>query len=216
MKDKKTTVMGIVIAVLIVVVLVLGGLLFTKRESKNDNSSEFDATENVIPVSDNSTEVTDTEKNTEQNTDVKSDTKDDGYIVEIGHDGTWDSDGKKCATENIDIYNKTNKKASSWKLDITYASEPSIDQIWNAEYKIKESTITLTSMDYNKTINAGESVNLGYNISASKLEIKNYTLYIDGKEYQEKKNNADKEDTNTDSEKKDGKNEQKTDNRTPF
>ena len=86
MKDKKTTVMGIVIAVLIVVVLVLGGLLFTKRESKNDNSSEFDATENVIPVSDNSTEVTDTEKNTEQNTDVKSDTKDDGYIVEIGHD----------------------------------------------------------------------------------------------------------------------------------
>ena len=71
-------------------------------------------------------------------------------------------------------------------------------------------------MDYNKTINAGESVNLGYNISASKLEIKNYTLYIDGKEYQEKKNNADKEDTNTDSEKKDVKNEQKTDNRTPF
>lgn len=216
MKDKKTTVMGIVIAVLIVVVLVLGGLLFTKRESKNDNTSESDATENVIPASDNSTEVTDTEKNTEQNTDVKSDTKDDGYIVEIGHDGTWDSDGKKCATENIDIYNKTNKKASSWKLDITYASEPSIDQIWNAEYKIKESTITLTSMDYNKTINAGESVNLGYNISASKLEIKNYTLYIDGKEYQEKKNNADKEDTNTDSEKKDVKNEQKTDNGTPF
>ena len=105
------------------------------------------------------------------------------FYAEIGHDSTWEADGKTCATENINIYNKTAASVSGWKLDVIYKGKPLIDNIWNGEKKIKENTVTITPAEYNQDIQANGSVNVGYNISSDDLTVVDYILYIDGKEY---------------------------------
>lgn len=44
-----------------------------------------------------------------------------------------EASGKTCATENINIYNKTSSVVSGWKLDVIYKGKPAIEDIWNGE-----------------------------------------------------------------------------------
>lgn len=103
--------------------------------------------------------------------------------MEIGHESTWETDGKTCATENINIYNDTSAGASGWKLEIEYKGKPVIDQIWNGEQKTTGNTIIITPASYNEEIPANGSINVGYNISSDDLAVGKYILYVNGKEY---------------------------------
>lgn len=197
MKNKKTLIMGIIIGVLVVVIGVMGYMLIKGRTDGRDKDGQ-DSTQNI------STDVTD--KDLEQDTldkaaDMTSAAKkgDDAdgknsekkrvsFYAEIGHDSTWEASGKTCATENINIYNKTSSVVSGWKLDVIYKGKPAIEDIWNGEKKINEYTVSITPADYNQDIPAGGSVNVGYNIASDDLTVVDYILYIDGKEYRGSEN----------------------------
>lgn len=105
------------------------------------------------------------------------------YRVNIAHGSSWEADGKDCATESIDIYNDSDETVSDWSLAIIYKGTPEIDQIWSADYKVSDKTVTLTPVEYNTEIAAGSSINIGYNFSSDNLEYEDYILYIDGREY---------------------------------
>lgn len=197
MKNKKTLIMGIIIGVLVVVIGVMGYMLIKGRTDGRDKDGQ-DSTQNI------STDVTD--KNLEQDTLDKaadmtsaakkgddadgknSEKKSVSFYAEIGHDSTWEASGKTCATENINIYNKTSSVVSGWKLDVIYKGKPAIEDIWNGEKKINEYTVSITPADYNQDIPAGGSVNVGYNIASDDLTVVDYILYIDGKEYRGSEN----------------------------
>ena len=197
MKNKKTLIMGIIIGVLVVAICVMGYMLIKGRTDGRDKDGQ-DSTQNI------STDVTD--KDLEQDTsDKAADTtsvaekgddadrkngekKSVSFYAEIGHDSTWEASGKTCATENINIYNKTSSVVSGWKLDVIYKGKPAIEDIWNGEKKINEYTVSITPADYNQDIPAGGSVNVGYNIASNDLTVVDYILYIDGKEYRGSEN----------------------------
>lgn len=197
MKNKKTLIMGIIIGVLVVVIGVMGYMLIKGRTDGRDKDGQ-DSTQNI------STDVTD--KDLEQDTLDKaadmtsaakkgddadgknSEKKSVSFYAEIGHDSTWEASGKICATENINIYNKTSSVVSGWKLDVIYKGKPAIEDIWNGEKKINEYTVSITPADYNQDIPAGGSVNVGYNIASDDLTVVDYILYIDGKEYRGSEN----------------------------
>lgn len=197
MKNKKTLIMGIIIGVLVVVIGVMGYTLIKGRTDGRDKDGQ-DSTQNI------STDVTD--KDLEQDTSDKaadmtsaakkgddadgknSEKKSVSFYAEIGHDSTWEASGKTCATENINIYNKTSSVVSGWKLDVIYKGKPAIEDIWNGEKKINEYTVSITPADYNQDIPAGGSVNVGYNIASDDLTVVDYILYIDGKEYRGSEN----------------------------
>lgn len=197
MKNKKTLIMGIIIGVLVVVIGVMGYMLIKGRTDGRDKDGQ-DSTQNI------STDVTD--KDLEQDTLDKaadmtsaakkgddadgknSEKKSVSFYAEIGHDSTWEASGKTCATENINIYNKTSSVVSGWKLYVIYKGKPAIEDIWNGEKKINEYTVSITPADYNQDIPAGGSVNVGYNIASDDLTVVDYILYIDGKEYRGSEN----------------------------
>lgn len=215
MKNKKTIIMGIIIAVLVVVIAVMGGYMLAGR-SKNDNSGDSYlkdgsgqmTSENMQNDADDDKEsIGESEAVTEQGGSQLSETgekpetesgKKSDFYVEIGHESTWEAAGKTCATENINIYNKTSSNVSGWKLDVVYKGAPSIDNIWNGEKKIRDNTVSITPADYNQEIPAGGSVNVGYNIASDDLTVEDYILYIEGKEYRSSDISGDKETTESD------------------
>lgn len=215
MKNKKTIIMGIIIAVLVVVIAVMGGYMLAGR-SKNDNSGDSYlkdgsgqmTSENMQNDADDDKEsIGESETVTEQGGSQLSETgekpetesgKKSDFYVEIGHESTWEAAGKTCATENINIYNKTSSSVSGWKLDVVYKGAPSIDNIWNGEKKIRDNTVSITPADYNQEIPAGGSVNVGYNIASDDLTVEDYILYIEGREYRSSDISGDKETTESD------------------
>ena len=218
MKNKKTLIMGIIIGVLVVVIGVMGYMLIKGRTDGRDKDGQ-DSTQNISTdvtdkdleqdTSDKAADMTSAAKKDDDADGKKSEKKSVSFYAEIGHDSTWEASGKTCATENINIYNKTSSVVSGWKLDVIYKGKPAIEDIWNGEKKINEYTVSITPADYNQDIPAGGSVNVGYNIASDDLTVVDYILYIDGKEYRGSENlSADTSDATSnsvDAESKDGK-----------
>ena len=197
MKNKKTLIMGIIIGVLVVVIGVMGYMLIKGRTDGRDKDGQ-DSTQNISTdvtgkdleqdTSDKAADMTSAAKKDDDADGKNSEKKSVSFYAEIGHDSTWEASGKTCATENINIYNKTSSVVSGWKLDVIYKGKPAIEDIWNGEKKINEYTVSITPADYNQDIPAGGSVNVGYNIASDDLTVVDYILYIDGKEYRGSEN----------------------------
>ena len=197
MKNKKTLIMGIIIGVLVVVIGVMGYMLIKGRTDGRDKDGQ-DSTQNISTdvtgkdleqdTSDKAADMTSAAKKDDDADGKNSEKKSVSFYAKIGHDSTWEASGKTCATENINIYNKTSSVVSGWKLDVIYKGKPAIEDIWNGEKKINEYTVSITPADYNHDIPAGGSVNVGYNIASDDLTVVDYILYIDGKEYRGSEN----------------------------
>lgn len=197
MKNKKILIMGIIIGVLVVVIGVMGYMLIKGRTDGRDKDGQ-DSTQNISTdvtgkdleqdTSDKAADMTSAAKKGDDADGKNSEKKSVSFYAEIGHDSTWEASGKTCATENINIYNKTSSVVSGWKLDVIYKGKPAIEDIWNGEKKINEYTVSITPADYNQDIPAGGSVNVGYNIASDDLTVVDYILYIDGKEYRGSEN----------------------------
>ena len=197
MKNKKTLIMGIIIGVLVVVIGVMGYMLIKGRTDGRDKDGQ-DSTQNISTdvtgkdleqdTSDKAADMTSAAKKDDDADGKNSEKKSVSFYAEICHDSTWEASGKTCATENINIYNKTSSVVSGWKLDVIYKGKPAIEDIWNGEKKINEYTVSITPADYNQDIPAGGSVNVGYNIASDDLTVVDYILYIDGKEYRGSEN----------------------------
>ena len=118
MKNKKTIVMGIIIGILLIIIAVMGYVIASGKKGdsvKKETLQETSAGTEEVKSADNTGDTTESsEKQDDQSLDIAGD-----FYAEIGHDTTWEADGKKCATESINIYNNTSASAKDWKLEIT-------------------------------------------------------------------------------------------------
>lgn len=182
MKNKKTIVMGIIIGVLLIIIAVMGYVIASGKKGdsvKKETLQETSAGTEEVKSADNTGSTTESsEKQDDQSLDIAGD-----FYAEIGHDTTWEADGKKCATESINIYNNTSASAKDWKLEITYKGTPAVDQIWGGEYKISGKTVSIKAVDYTQDIPAKGSINLGYNFSSDDLAVEKYVLYVNDTQY---------------------------------
>lgn len=182
MKNKKTIVMGIIIGVLLIIIAVMGYVIASGKKGdsvKKETLQETSAGTEEVKSADNTGSTTESsEKQDDQSLDIAGD-----FYAEIGHDTTWEADGKKCATESINIYNNTSASAKDWKLEITYKGTPAVDQIWGGEYKISGKTVSIKAVDYTQEIPAKGSINLGYNFSSDDLAVEKYVLYVNDTQY---------------------------------
>lgn len=182
MKNKKTIVMGIIIGVLLIIIAVMGYVIASGKKGdsvKKETLQETSAGTEEVKSADNTGDTTESsEKQDDQSLDIADD-----FYAEIGHDTTWEADGKKCATESINIYNNTSASAKDWKLEITYKGTPAVDQIWGGEYKISGKTVSIKAVDYTQDIPAKGSINLGYNFSSDDLAVEKYVLYVNDTQY---------------------------------
>ncbi|MGN0394961.1 MAG: cellulase family glycosylhydrolase [Coprococcus sp.] len=189
MKNKKTFIMGIIIGVLLVVICILSFVIIKDKDKKDAGTTEsILETENTAS---DDTETTTTEQASEADTSKENTEASDeeneknvaSYMVDINQSGTWEEDGKKCATENITICNNTSDNVKDWKMDIIFASDISIADIWNGDEKVEGNTLSITPLDYNSEIPSKGNVSFGYNISSEDLTISDYILYIGDKTY---------------------------------
>ncbi len=182
MKNKKTIVMGIIIGILLIIIAVMGYVIASGKKGdsvKKATLQETSAGTEEVKSADNTGDTTESsEKQDDQSLDIAGD-----FYAEIGHDTTWEADGKKCATESINIYNNTSASAKDWKLEITYKGTPAVDQIWGGEYKISGKTVSIKAVDYTQEIPAKGSINLGYNFSSDDLAVEKYVLYVNDTQY---------------------------------
>jgi len=182
MKNKKTIVMGIIIGILLIIIAVMGYVIASGKKGdsvKKETLQETSAGTEEVKSADNTGDTTESsEKQDDQSLDIAGD-----FYAEIGHDTTWEADGKKCATESINIYNNTSASAKDWKLEITYKGTPAVDQIWGGEYKISGKTVSIKAVDYTQEIPAKGSINLGYNFSSDDLAVEKYVLYVNDTQY---------------------------------
>ncbi len=182
MKNKKTIVMGIIIGILLIIIAVMGYVIASGKKGdsvKKETLQETSAGTEEVKSADNTGDTTESsEKQDDQSLDIAGD-----FYAEIGHDTTWEADGKKCATESINIYNNTSASAKDWKLEITYKGTPAVDQIWGGEYKISGKTVSIKAVDYTQEIPAKGSINLGYNFSSDDLAVEEYVLYVNDTQY---------------------------------
>ncbi len=182
MKNKKTIVMGIIIGILLIIIAVMGYVIASGKKGdsvKKETLQETSAGTEEVKSADNTGDTTvSSEKQDDQSLDIAGD-----FYAEIGHDTTWEADGKKCATESINIYNNTSASAKDWKLEITYKGTPAVDQIWGGEYKISGKTVSIKAVDYTQEIPAKGSINLGYNFSSDDLAVEKYVLYVNDTQY---------------------------------
>lgn len=182
MKNKKTIVMGIIIGILLIIIAVMGYVIASGKKGdsvKKETLQETSAGTEEVKSADNTGDTTESsEKQDDQSLDIAGD-----FYAEIGHDTTWEADGKKCATESINIYNNTSASAKDWKLEITYKGTPAVDQIWGGEYKISGKTVSIKAVDYTQEIPAKGSINLGYIFSSDDLAVEKYVLYVNDTQY---------------------------------
>lgn len=187
-QKKKTIVLWGVIIVLAAAVVALSVILVTKSRKNNDPDGQKNAgTEAVIEGSGQ-----DAEQKAEDGADQKkekgaSDTQkstDDKKTLyaEVTVGSTWENNGMTAATETVTIYNKTDKVATDWSVDLEFSGKVTIDQLWNGKYTADESVVHVTAESYNEEIPAGGSIDFGYNLSASDVKPVRCTLMIAGKE----------------------------------
>lgn len=187
-QKKKTIVLWGVIIVLAAAVVALSVILVTKSRKNNDPDGQKNAgTEAVIEGSGQ-----DAEQKAEDSADQKkekgaSDTQkstDDKKTLyaEVTVGSTWENNGMTAATETVTIYNKTDKAATDWSVDLEFSGKVTIDQLWNGKYTADGSVVHVTAESYNEEIPAGGSIDFGYNLSASDVKPVRCTLMIAGKE----------------------------------
>lgn len=78
------------------------------------------------------------------------------------------SDGKKQFYQyDLTINNTGKTDINDWSVELDFSCEVTVDQSWNGNFEKSGSSLIVTPADYNQTITAGQSVNVGLIVYAS-------------------------------------------------
>ena len=78
------------------------------------------------------------------------------YTVEMKN--SWESEGKTFYQYDISVTNTGSSDCSTWKLDITFTGDITVQNSWSGNYSVDGSTLHVTPVDYNSTIAAGATI----------------------------------------------------------
>ena len=78
------------------------------------------------------------------------------------------SDGKKQFCQyDLTINNTGKDDITDWSVELEFSCEVTVDQSWNGNFEKSGSGLIVTPADYNRTITAGQSVNVGLIVYAN-------------------------------------------------
>ena len=97
--------------------------------------------------------------------------------VSLVQSGGWDGDNGKNYQYTVTIKNTGSGTISGWSITVDFGQNVSLDQSWNGNYSASGSKVTITPVDFNKTITAGGSQEVGFIVSSS-FAISNPTVTI--------------------------------------
>ena len=142
MKDKKSKIMLGVIIGLVLVIGVLTAVIISLSGKKDDKTGKDDTVPSVSTESATEStkdEVEDT--SSEESTEAVSQDVEMLYYASISDNSSWQENGKNAATKNVIIYNKDKKDVSDWKIELVFASEPELADIWGGKAEVNGDTI---------------------------------------------------------------------------
>lgn len=82
---------------------------------------------------------------------------------------SWEQDGRDCLQYTLTITNTGDTACSGWTAELDFGCDVTLSDGWNGSYQVSGSRLTVSSVDYNKEITAGGSVeNVGFIVSVEK------------------------------------------------
>lgn len=107
------------------------------------------------------------------------------YYVSVNASNQWDGgDGSIGAQCDLIFYNNTDTAVSDWKLTVKVPEGFRVDSLWNGTHEIKDNVMTITSADYNNTIEAKNNITIGFIMyGPSVIAESDITLTVDGKTF---------------------------------
>lgn len=184
MKDKKSKIMFGVIIGLVLVIGVLTAVIISLSGKKDDKTGNDDTVPSVsTEAATESAKDEGEDTSSEESTEAASKDVEMLYYASISDNSSWQENGKNAATKNVIIYNKDKKDVTGWKIELVFASEPELADIWGGKAEVNGDTITVVGYDYTAELKAGGNVNFGFNVKADDVTVKDYRLYINGELY---------------------------------
>ena len=80
---------------------------------------------------------------------------------------------------NVKITNTGEKPIRNWKLTVA-SSQGSIVNVWNGRLMQKKQTITISALDYNREIKAGETITLGFEMHGECFDALSHIALVEG------------------------------------
>lgn len=162
MKNKNKIILFVIITIF-VLILFLIFLIFKNIKGTNQTNSQF----SNLTIN----------ENTNNNLSNLAE-------IEFNKINTWTSNDKIFSQFNIILSNKSEQSLNNWKISISIPDNFEISQIWNATNSINENTLIITPVEYNNSISANSSIEIGFITSSmSNFEIEKYSLYFSDVEY---------------------------------
>ena len=209
MKEKKGFIIAIVALVLIVAGLV-AYIVIDKNKGKNEKSEEATTQATTEAVEDKASEDDAKEATTEEKKESEKSEKKMACYATIAAENNWQDGDKYVYQFTVVIHNDSDEDISDWEVKISGFDGGEMGDSWNGEYKISSGTLSATAVDYNGTVAAHSTTNLGFQVkfdSSDKAEAdKTPVLYVSGEEYKVVKEEPT---TQSDEEKKASKKEKK-------
>lgn len=87
--------------------------------------------------------------------------------VTIANSGGWSTGSGNCSQYTVTVKNTGSTAVNNWKVTVSFGSNVTLDQSWNGNFSVNGSSVTITPVDFNKEIAAGQSVEVGFIISYS-------------------------------------------------
>ncbi len=87
--------------------------------------------------------------------------------VTIANSGGWSSGNGNCSQYTVTIKNTGSTAVNNWKVTVSFSGNVTLDQSWSGSFSASGSNVTITPVDFNSEIAAGQSVEVGFIISYS-------------------------------------------------
>ncbi len=175
-------------------VLMMAGFTSCGNETAESSTGTDEQATSETQTEEASSEASETEESkdseeekTEEKTEAQKESKNSLY-ADVKVSNTWPgNDGKQAGQLDVNIYNMTDEAVTNWSVEVPVPDGFEVTDIWSANKEIKKGKLTLTAVDYNTTIEAGQSISLGM-IFASKdvPSTDGAKLFVDGKEIEKK------------------------------
>ncbi len=85
--------------------------------------------------------------------------------VTITNSGGWSTGSGNCSQYTVTVKNTGSAAVNNWKITVSFSGNVTLDQSWNGNFSVNGSSVTITPVDFNNEIAAGQSVEVGFIIS---------------------------------------------------
>lgn len=72
---------------------------------------------------------------------------------------SWEENGKTCKQYSLSIKNNSEKAYEGWDVSLDFGSPVTLVNNWNGKFKTEATTLTISHMDYNRTVSPKSTIN---------------------------------------------------------